>query len=68
MTTRRKLIAALCASSFDAPFASLAQKEGGKIWRIGAGRDTPGPHWETFRQTLRDLSYVEGTIMIERTN
>ena len=67
MNTRRKLIAALCASSFVAPFASPAQQQGGKIWRIGVLGDTPGPHWETFQQTLRDLSYVEGrNISIER--
>jgi putative ABC transport system substrate-binding protein len=67
MNRRRKLIGALCASSLVAPFASLAQQQGGKIWRIGVLGDTPGPHWEAFQQSLRDLRYVEGrNIIIER--
>src|SRR4051812_7785415 len=67
MDNRRKLIAALCASSLVTPFASFAQQQGAKVWRIGILGDTPGPHWEAFQQTLRDLGYVEGrNISIER--
>jgi len=52
---------------FVAPFASVAQNQAGKIWRIGVLGDTPGPQWEAFQQTLRSLDYIEGrSITVER--
>jgi len=67
VNTRRKVVALLCAMPFVAPFASVAQNQAGKIWRIGVLGDTPGPQWEAFQQTLRNLDYIEGrSITVER--
>ena len=65
MNNRRKLIVALGAGAFSAPFASFAQPQG-KVWRIGilspglqpTGADR-GIH-SHFVNGLRDLGYVEG--------
>jgi putative tryptophan/tyrosine transport system substrate-binding protein len=40
--------------------APLAAQPSPKVPRIGYLGDTPGSFSEAFRQSLRDLSYVEG--------
>jgi hypothetical protein len=54
----------LTVSLILAPLAGEAQ-EGGKVYRIGvlspfSSSFGPGPSFEAFRQTLRELGYVEG--------
>lgn len=60
MNNRRKLLVAVGAGALTAPFTSLGQQQGGKIWRIGVLGDTPGPQWEEFRRALGELGYKEG--------
>ena len=62
---RRQLLIALGAGAFAAPFTSLAQQQG-KVWRVGfistrAGMDL---NEEFFRQSMRELGYVEGQNMV----
>ena len=65
MNTRRRVVFALGAGAF-APFASFAQQQPGKVWRIGflAARSRPVSMdvdpFGTFPQGLRELGYVEG--------
>src|ERR1700682_1334372 len=64
---RRTFLAATGAVLFAAPLAADAQ-QAGKIYRIGFLNPRSGQNeWdEAFRQTLRELGYVEGrTITIE---
>ncbi|MBI2154574.1 MAG: ABC transporter substrate-binding protein [Candidatus Rokubacteria bacterium] len=51
-----------------APLAAEAQQPAGKVYRIGLLGTSPiNPHYEAFRQGLRELGYVEGrNIVIER--
>jgi len=58
-------IATLALAVLAAPLANAAQQPG-KLPLVGLLGDTAGSQWETFRQALRDLGYVEGrTIAIE---
>ena len=63
MTTRRKLLVALGASTVVAPFASFAQPRG-KVWRIGflgvASASGYVNEIDAIRGGLRELGYVEG--------
>src|SRR5438309_3136110 len=61
---RRAFLTALTGGLLAAPIAAEAQSEG-KIYRIGvlspfSASFGPGPSFEAFRRTLRDLGYVEG--------
>ena len=62
MNKRRKLVIALGAGAFAAPFISFAQPQG-KVWRVGYLAPTSGPDElvEAFREQLRTLGYVEGS-------
>ena len=58
-------IVALALHLLAAPLAAAAQQPA-KVARIGILGETRGPQWETFRQGLRDLGYIEGqTIVLE---
>src|SRR5262245_46221219 len=57
MSTRREFIALLGGTAAAWPLAAHAQ-QGAKMPRIGIVDDAP--MWQTFRQTLRELGYVEG--------
>ena len=54
----RRIAIILALSILLAPLAAGAQPE--KVWRIGILANVPGPHWDAFRQGLRQLGYVEG--------
>lgn len=41
------------------PLAARAQ-QAGKVWRIGFLGTVPPPIFETFRDALRDLGWIEG--------
>jgi putative ABC transport system substrate-binding protein len=61
---RRAFLTALTGGLLAAPIAAEAQSAG-KIYRIGvlspfSASFGPGPSFEAFRRTLRDLGYVEG--------
>jgi len=64
MSNRRKLIVALGAGAFAAPFGSFAQQQPTKAPRIGYlssdSQSTIASRIEAFRQGLRELGYVEG--------
>ena len=61
MNNRRKLVIALGAGAFAAPFGLFAQQQG-KVWRVGLLTLTSGPDElvEAFREQLRTLGYIEG--------
>ncbi len=54
-----RLIVILALGILLAPLAADAQ-QAAKVWRIGILANVPGPHWDAFRQGLRQLGYVEG--------
>src|SRR5262245_17843971 len=54
---RRAFISLLGGAAVGWPFAARAQ-QGAKTPRIGIVDDSP--MWQTFRQALRELGYVEG--------
>ena len=64
MHNRRKLLVALGAGALTAPFASFAQQQSGKIFRVGfltafsSSADTD--LFESFRQGMRELGYDNG--------
>ena len=64
MNNRRKLVIALGAVALTAPLASFAQKQPGKIYRIGYLISGPlasdANRVEALRMGLRNLGYVEG--------
>ena len=73
MNNRRKLVIALGAGAFVAPFGSFAQQSGkppaaapGQIWRVGFLAENSRPasidahHHGAFARSMRDLGYVEG--------
>ncbi len=63
--TQPALTVILALGLLAAALAAEAQQPA-KVARIGILGDRPAPQWETFRQALRDLGYVEGrTIVIE---
>ncbi len=62
MNKRRKLVIALGAGAFIAPFTSFAQQPG-KIWRIGYLANTKSSDsalLDAFRGGMRALGYAEG--------
>jgi putative tryptophan/tyrosine transport system substrate-binding protein len=61
---RRTFLGSLAGGLLAAPLAADAQ-QAGKVYRIGvlspfSSSFVPGPSFEAFRQTLRELNYVEG--------
>ena len=57
-------MATIAGSLLAAPLAAEGQ-QGGKVYRVGvlspfSSSFGPGPSFEAFRQTLRELGYVEG--------
>ena len=63
---RRRFVLTSLAGTLAAPLAAEAQKQPGKIARIGLLGDVPSFLNEEFRQGLRELGYVEGqNIVIE---
>lgn len=61
---RREFIGALASGLLAAPLAAEAQ-QAGKVSRIGvlspfSASFGPGPSFEAFRQTFRELGYVDG--------
>ena len=76
MNTRRKLVVALGAGAFTAPFSARAQQPNtpagaaGKIWRVGflasPGRpvDLDAHYYGAFKHGMRELGYVEGKNLI----
>ena len=61
---RRTFLGNLAGGLLAAPLAADAQ-QAGKVYRIGvlspfSSSFVPGPSFEAFRQTLRELNYVEG--------
>ena len=63
MTTRRELLIALGAGALT-PLASFAQQKADRIVRIGRlsplSASADAHNFDTFRQALRDLGWVEG--------
>ena len=60
---KRRTLLAGGASAMTLPVAGRAQ--GGKVFRVGVlvvGQ--PEPFWTVFRNTLKDLGYVEGTNIV----
>ncbi len=61
---RRVFIGSLAGGLLAAPLAAEAQKQAGKVYRIGCIPAGPLPsrmhQGDAFRQRLRDLGYVEG--------
>jgi putative tryptophan/tyrosine transport system substrate-binding protein len=55
---RRKFIALFVSAVATAPLVVRAQGRSEKITRIGIIDDSPS--WDSFRQQLRELNYVEG--------
>jgi len=69
MVTRRRVVLALGAGTL-VPLAALAQQQRGRILRVGrlspVSSSTDAPSFDSLRQGLRDLGYVEGkNIVIE---
>jgi ABC-type uncharacterized transport system substrate-binding protein len=60
---RRAFISGITGSLLALPLTAEAQPAG-KVPRIGILGSTPSPSWESFRQTLRELGYVEGRSII----
>jgi putative ABC transport system substrate-binding protein len=59
---RRELLLASAISALVAPLGALAEQQG-RVWRVGymaLPTSTPNVRLAAFRQTLRDLGYVEG--------
>lgn len=67
MNNRRKLVIALGAAAFPAPFKSFAQQQS-KVWRVGilevSRAPVNAPQLEGFRGGMRDLGYVEGKNLV----
>src|SRR6516225_6157103 len=55
---RREFITLISGTAVAWPLAARAQGPSGKIARIGIIDDSPS--WDSFRQQLRELHYVEG--------
>ena len=68
MNNRRKLLVALGAGALTAPFASLAQKPTGKVWRVGflssESASSYGTRVDALRAGLRELGYEEGKNLV----
>jgi len=66
MLDRRTFIGSVVGGILAAPLAAGAQPAGGKLYRIGVLSPFPssfgaGPSFEAFRQTLRQLGYLDGS-------
>jgi hypothetical protein len=65
MNKRRKLLVALGASAFAAPFNSIAQQQG-KVWRVGFLSLQSRPQlmdshiYGAFPRAMKELGYIEG--------
>ncbi len=60
MIDRRNFIGALAGGILASPFTTLAQQPT-KLSRIGIlGNESKGTAWDSFRQGMRDLGYVDG--------
>jgi len=61
MTTRRNVLLALGAGALAVPLRAIAQNPP-KVWQIGfLGADSASTRfYDSFRQGLRDLGYIEG--------
>lgn len=57
MDRRKFLVGGFAMLAAQRAADALAQSE---IRRLGVLGDTPGPHWQVFRDTLRQLGYAEG--------
>ena len=55
---RREFIALLGGAATAWPLAARAQDAPGKVARVGIIDNSPS--WDSFRQQLRELNYVEG--------
>jgi putative ABC transport system substrate-binding protein len=68
VNNRRQLIIAVGAGAFTAPFASFAQQQTGKTYRIGylggGWQTTIAKQFEALREELRARGYVEGKNLI----
>src|SRR6185436_14865314 len=63
MKLRVGLVTAVALVLLASPLAVKAQQTG-KVWRIGIlGSENTRP-WESFRQALRELGYVEGRNLV----
>ncbi len=61
MMNRRTFLCGLTLGTLSAPLAAEAQ-QAGKVWRIGVlspGASASSAPFEAFRQSLRDLGYIE---------
>jgi len=67
MATRRNLLLALGAGALTAPLASFAQNQP-KVWQIGflVADSASTRLYDSFRQGMRDLGYVEGKTSVIR--
>ncbi|MBA3506101.1 MAG: ABC transporter substrate-binding protein [Betaproteobacteria bacterium] len=67
MATRRNLLLALGAGALTAPLASFAQNQP-KVWQIGflVADSASTRLYDSFRQGMRDLGYVEGKTCVIR--
>jgi putative ABC transport system substrate-binding protein len=59
---RRDFIKGIAGSATAWPLAARAQSAAGKIQRVGIIDDSPS--WDSFRQQLRELHYVEGQNLV----
>ncbi len=67
MATRRNFLLALGAGALTAPLASFAQNQP-KVWQIGflAADSASTGLYDSFRQGMRDLGYIEGKTCVIR--
>ena len=68
MATRRNLLLALVAGALAGPLASYAQNQP-RVWQIGflAADSASTRLYDSFRQGMRDLGYVEGENCVIRS-
>ena len=69
VTTRRKIVIALCAGVITGPFAAFAQQPG-RVWRVGflaqirVIHDVSDPFFGPFTQGMRELGYAIGKNLV----
>ena len=69
MTTRRKIVIALCAGMITAPLGAFAQQPG-RVWRVGflaqlhLVHDESDPFFGAFMQGMRELGYIPGKNLV----
>ena len=68
MATRRNFLLALGGGALTAPLASFAQSQS-RVWQIGflAADSASTRLYDSFRQGMRDLGYVEGKTCVIRS-